>query len=80
MFLGISQNSQENTCARVFFLIKLQPKGDSGTGVNFVKLLKTLFFIEQFWWLLLQCPFFHLILTDEVDVTGKLTYIKSSFQ
>ena len=24
MFLEISQNSQENTCARVFFLIKLQ--------------------------------------------------------
>ena len=24
VFLEISQNSQENTCARVFFLIKLQ--------------------------------------------------------
>ena len=40
MFLEISQNSQENTCARVSFLIKLQPSGlriylkrDSGTGV-----------------------------------------------
>ena len=29
------QNSQENTCARASFLIKLQPaiKRDSGTGV-----------------------------------------------
>ena len=25
LFLKISQNSQENTCARVSFLIKLQP-------------------------------------------------------
>ena len=27
VFLKISQNSQENTCARVFFLIKLQALG-----------------------------------------------------
>ena len=27
MFLEISQNSKENSCARVSFLIKLQPKG-----------------------------------------------------
>ena len=40
LFLGIPQISQENTCARVSFLIKLQPsvlnfikKRDSGTGV-----------------------------------------------
>ena len=39
VFLEISQNSQENTCARVSFLIKLQAcvqlysKEDSGTGV-----------------------------------------------
>ena len=26
VFLGISQNAQENTCARVFFLIKLQAR------------------------------------------------------
>ena len=30
VFLDISQNSQENTCARVPFLIKLQA---SGTGI-----------------------------------------------
>ena len=27
VFLTVSQNSQENTCARVSFLIKLQPSG-----------------------------------------------------
>ena len=32
MLLEISQNSQENTCARVSFLIKLQAR-DSGTSV-----------------------------------------------
>ena len=31
MFLEISQNSQENTCARVSFLIRLQ------AGLNFIK-------------------------------------------
>ena len=30
VFLKISQNSQENTCARVSFLIKLQASGTSG--------------------------------------------------
>ena len=38
MFLEISQNSQENTCARVSFLIKLQ---------NFAKFLRTPFLIEN---------------------------------
>ena len=39
VLLDISQNSQENTCARVSFLIKLQASGcnllkrDPGTGV-----------------------------------------------
>ena len=64
-FLKISQNSQEKTCVRVSFLIKLQNSGlrpatllkDSGTGVflwilrNF---LRTFFFMKTFWWLLLK--------------------------
>ena len=43
MFLEISQNSQENTCAWVSFLMKLYLKNDYGTGVflwilwNFLK-------------------------------------------
>ena len=32
MFLEISQNSQENTCARVSFLIKLQAKASRETA------------------------------------------------
>ena len=51
MFLEISQNAQENTCARVSFLIKLQDWGwDSGTRCfpeNFVQFLRTPFFIEH---------------------------------
>ena len=33
VFLEISQNSQENTCARISFSIKFYQKRDSGTGV-----------------------------------------------
>ena len=48
VFLKISQNSQENTCARVSFLIKMQSWGlqlyskrDSGTGTcEFCKISK----------------------------------------
>ena len=49
MFIEISQNSQGNTCARVSFFNKV-------TGlrhrhpVNFVKFLRTPFFIEYLWW------------------------------
>ena len=49
MFLNISQNSQENTCARVSLLIKLHALGlqlyykrDSGTGV-------LLWILRNFW-------------------------------
>ena len=54
-FLKISQNSQENTCARVSFLTKLQAlacnfiknrdPGHMSFLVNFVKFLGTQFFI-----------------------------------
>ena len=40
VFLKISQNSQENTYARVSFLIRLQA---SGLPVNFAKLLRPAF-------------------------------------
>ena len=63
VFLEISQNLQENTCARASFLIKLRASG-TGTGVskrlwhrcfpvNFVKFLRTPFFTEHLRWLLL---------------------------
>ena len=49
VFLEISQNSQDNICARVSFLIKLE-----GTSV-FLWILwnRTPFYIKHFWWLLL---------------------------
>ena len=76
LFLEISQNSQENTCARVSFLIKLQACVFSCIQseyrkirrpatllkkrlwhrcfpMNFGKFLRTPFYIEHLWWLLL---------------------------
>ena len=59
VFLEISQNSQENTCARVCnfirpaTLLKKRP-WHRFFPVNFVKFLRTHFFIEHLWWLLLQ--------------------------
>ena len=57
VFLEISQNSQESTCARVSFLIKLQfikkRLWHRCFLVNFVELLRTHFFMEHLWWLLL---------------------------
>ena len=43
VFLEISQNLQENTCARVLCF-----------PVNFVKFLRTTLFTEHLWWLLLE--------------------------
>ena len=74
VFLEISQNSRENTSARVSFLIKLKASlcqslfFNKVAGlwpaslfkktlwhwcfpVNFVKILRTPFFIEHLWWL-----------------------------
>ena len=62
VFLEIPQNSQENTCARVSFLIKLQASPATLLQkrpwhwcfpVNFAKFLRTPFFTQHLWWLLL---------------------------
>ena len=65
VFLEISQNSQENTCAIVSFLIKLQVSGLRSVTllkkrlwqkcfpVNFAKFLRTPILTEHFRWLLL---------------------------
>ena len=57
-FLQILQNSQENTYARVSFLIKLQAwiKREALAQVlscEFCKSFRNTFFIEHLWWLLL---------------------------
>ena len=61
VFLKISQNSLENTCARVSFLIKLQASGlfkkwlwHRYFSVNFAKFLETPFLTEYPRWLLLK--------------------------
>ena len=62
MFLEILQNSQESTCARVYFLscrsktcvlIKNRLRHRC-FSVNFVKIFRTPFFIEHLQWLLLK--------------------------
>ena len=65
VFLEILQNSQENTCAGVSFLIKLRARGlrkrlwHRCFPVNFAKFLRTPLIIEQLWWLL---PYFYRII------------------
>ena len=58
VFLEFSQNSQENTCARISFLIKLQSyfKKDTLTQVfscEFCEISRKAFFAEHLRWLLL---------------------------
>ena len=62
VLLQISQNSQENICAWVSFLIELQAQACNFIKkealaqmfpVNFVQFLRTPFYIEHFWCLLL---------------------------
>ena len=62
LFLKISQISQEITCARVSFLMKLPSWPATSLKkrlwhrcfpLNFEKFLRTTIFIEHLWWLLL---------------------------
>ena len=57
VFLEISQNSQENTCASAFFLKKLLLKkrlSHKCFPVNFAKFLRAPFLKDHHWWLLLE--------------------------
>ena len=76
VFLEILENSQENTCVRVSFLIKLQTVPATLLkrrlwhrcfAVNFAKFLRTPFVTEHLWWLLLLIPF-NLLLVDSVSM------------
>ena len=73
MLLEISQNSQENTCARVSFLIKLQASAcnfikkklwHSCFLVNFVKFIRTPFVTEHLRCMSLLPPWFHAAYRD----------------
>ena len=75
--LEISQSSQENTCARVSFLIKLQAFAKKETlvqmfSVNFVKFLITRFFTELLRWLFLSRPALHKEITCEMLAMAKV--------
>ena len=70
VLLEISKNSQENTCARVFFnkVAGLRPATLLKKrawhwcfAVNFTKFLRTSFYIEHLWWLLLFDGYFMFI-------------------
>ena len=67
LFVEISQNSQENTCARASFLLKLQARPATLLKkrrwcrcfpVDFVKFRTKPFYTERFWWLLLESTIF----------------------
>ena len=74
VFLEISQNSQENTCARVSFLIKLLASDHRCFPVNFVKFLRAPFFIEHLWWLLLRL-IYQLTIFSHMNTYGMLPVV-----
>ena len=91
MFLEISQNSQENTRARVSFSIKLRALGLRPATllkkrlwhrcfpVNFVKFLRRPFLTEHLRWLLLLLAHFTSICYRVERTSSKKTKSKSYF-
>ena len=83
VLLEISQNSQENTRGIVSFLLKLQALGLRPATllkretlaqvfpVNFAKFLRTPFFTEHLWWLLLYFTFINL----QINLSAFQVYI-----
>ena len=76
MFLEISRNLQENTCARLSFLIKLEALlkkrlWHRRSPVNFVKFLRTGFLTEHLWWLLLK---------NQTHFTGRMKNIFKNYR
>ena len=63
VFLETSQNSRENTCSSVSFLIKLQARSETllkktlaqVLSCEFCEISRTPFLTEHLWWLLLKC-------------------------
>ena len=67
MFLEILQNSQENTCARVSFLIKLEASGLAQVFCcEFCEIYKNTFFTE------------HLLVTVSVDTSFEVSFLTIS--
>ena len=84
MFLESSQISQENTCARVSFLIKLQTEACNSLKkrfwrrcfpMNFAKFFRASFYKERLRWLLLHLAFNIIMLLDEIhEHSNKLAF------
>ena len=86
MFLGISQNSQENTCATVSLLLKLEAKVGNFISketlakvfpVNLAKFGRTPFLTEHLWWLLLVLQ--NRFCYKFPDIHQKISVLKSLF-
>ena len=85
VFLEISQNSQENTCARVSFLIKLQAAlatllknslWHRCFSVNFAKFVRAPFLTEQVRWLLLAAI---LLTITVVNIFLRTPFLQNTF-
>ena len=79
VFLEISQNSQENTCARVSLLIKLPTKAwnfikkrDPNTGVSceFCKISKSAFSYRRFPWVASDNKIFQNVKFHSINAFG----------
>ena len=89
VFLEMSQNSQENTSARASFLLSLRPPTllkkrlwHRCFPVNFVKLLRTPFYGEYLWLLLLKNWHFLTILNEgvkNVSFSNNITFLHYIF-
>ena len=86
MFSEILQNSQGNICISISFLIKLQALGlwqrlwHRCFPVSFAKFLRTLFFIEHLWWLLLVRFWFKQAALLFATIFGKSLILYNLFQ
>ena len=86
VLLEISQNSQENSCTKVSFLIKLQASTllkkrlwDRCFPVNFAKFLRAAFLTEYLWWLLPNIPLkmFDSVLNMPLNFINLSSYLRS---
>ena len=70
VFLEISQNSLENTCARVSFWIKIFWR--RCFSLNFVKFIRTSFYIEHLRWLPVLFQYTCYVIIDSVAIKKKI--------
>ena len=79
VFLEISENSQEITCARVSSLIRLQVEKrfwHRSFPANFAEFLRTPFIIEHPWCLLLSAPVEKIYITNPYNNQNLKTIIR----